>query len=126
MKAREDPGLTSHGIHCMFKQTESGSVIIAGSHESEEVWEGALSFDTESAIVERLLQEARKVFDLPSWQLQRTWLATYCNTPDNKRLSYDISDNVKVMTCLAGRGMTISPALASDSVDEMFPDARSA
>lgn len=115
VKSREpdDVPWKDWGVHILFKQSVDGSVIIGDSHEYADARDvDELDFMINDAINQYILAEARKIYHLDDWSIQRSWYGIYsqCKTRDIFR--YNPSPNVHIVTGIGGKGMTASPGFA--------------
>eukprot|EP01061_Rhynchopus_euleeides_P021593 TRINITY_DN3519_c0_g1_i1.p1 TRINITY_DN3519_c0_g1~~TRINITY_DN3519_c0_g1_i1.p1 ORF type:complete len:412 (+),score=175.86 TRINITY_DN3519_c0_g1_i1:47-1237(+) len=123
IKAREvpDPAVKANGVHIIFKQSMDGSVIIGDSHHYADAKSAhTLGFDIDHSVDELLMAEAKRVIDLPTFEVRRRWFGMYSQTPSGDRFEADVSANVKILTGIGGKGMTSAPGLAKETIDTMF------
>jgi D-hydroxyproline dehydrogenase subunit beta len=105
---QQNPLFDSYGIHVMASHGSDGSVILGDSHE----YGDDIDPFRKSAIDELIINEARRIFDLPDWTLARRWDGTYAKNPDQTHYSAEAQDGVRIITGLGGAGMTLSFGLA--------------
>ncbi|MEQ9439216.1 MAG: TIGR03364 family FAD-dependent oxidoreductase [Cyclobacteriaceae bacterium] len=108
-------------VHILFKQSPDGSFIIGDSHEYADAAQADdLGFDLYPEINRYMLDEARKIFDLQDWSIQREWFGVYsqCKTKDIFR--HNPHPNIHIVTGIGGKGMTASPGFAQEHIAELF------
>jgi FAD dependent oxidoreductase TIGR03364 len=115
-----DPRLQEWGIHILFKQAVDGSLVIGDSHEYASVVQAdSLGFELRADINNLILAEAKKILDLPSWEIATTWAGYYSQHPDGV-FQKEVEPGIHVITAIGGKGMTCSPALAGEHIGSMF------
>jgi hypothetical protein len=73
-----DPQFTQWGDSYSLQQAVDGSITIGDSHEYKDAREAdALGFDLNSDINALVLGEARRIPNLPSWNIARMWAGFY-------------------------------------------------
>jgi FAD dependent oxidoreductase TIGR03364 len=116
-----DSRLKDWGIHILFKQALDGSIILGDSHEYHDAKNAdELGFDSRSDINELIVEQARDIFDLPTWTLSHTWAGFYTQCKTKDVLTEELEPNVYAVTGIGGKGMTASPALAQEYVDQLL------
>ncbi|MGI9173966.1 MAG: TIGR03364 family FAD-dependent oxidoreductase [Rhodothermales bacterium] len=116
-----DPRLKDWGIHLLFKQAVDGSVIIGDSHEYRDVrLADELGFDIDHEINRLILQEAQRIFELPTWELRRTWYGTYAQRKSGDLFQHTIDGRIHIVTAIGGKGMTGGPGFAKAHVERLF------
>jgi FAD dependent oxidoreductase TIGR03364 len=110
------------GIHILFKQTADGGIIIGDSHEYACAKEQSkLGYEVNEQINEIILREARRIIDLPNWQIASSWNGYYAQTKsDNGLFKKELSPNIHVITAIGGKGMTASAGLAEETIHQIF------
>ncbi len=112
------------GVHILFKQEANGSVILGDSHE----YAGAkdldqLGFDLRSDVNDFMLQQAAKIFKLPSWDIESTWAGIYCQTKHPSGIhTQTIDDHIHIVTGIGGKGMTSSAGFSKYHLGEIYND----
>lgn len=113
--------LKKWGVHILFKQAIDGSIIIGDSHEYADVSTAdTLDFGNDDVLNKLMLTEARKILDLPSWKIQRTWNGFYSQSKNAEIFNQLIDSRVHVVTGIGGKGMTTSCGFASENIDSIF------
>lgn len=123
IKAREDVDSPQRkwGVHILFKQAIDGSVILGDSHQyaaAERVEE--LGYDLDMQIDHFMVEEAKKIIQLPSYEIRNRWYGMYaqCRTAD---LYHNTLDGcIHIITGIGGKGMTGSAGFAKDSTAKIF------
>lgn len=109
------------GIHILFKQALDGSIIIGDSHEYASVQAATeLDFSIDMRINQLILQEAQRMIQLPSWEIQQYWAGYYSQTTDGGVYEYQIADKIFIATGIGGKGMTTAPGYTQKRVHEIF------
>ncbi len=103
-------------IQLLAVQRNDGSLTVGDTH----VYDEPFRFDYDTDPEDLLVRQAAKVFgrDLPA--IRRRWLGVYSKCRDDTRIEYReaVADGVWAVTGLAGRGMTLSPAIAERTFEE--------
>jgi FAD dependent oxidoreductase TIGR03364 len=109
------------GIHILFKQATDGSIIIGDSHEYADAKDAAqLGYDMKEVINDIMLEEARRIFDLPHWNIAKQWNGFYAQRKNHDILMELADTNIRVITAIGGKGMTASPGLAEENIHKIF------
>jgi len=123
IKAKENPDSFEKkwSIHVLFKQATDGSIILGDSHEYAPASRiDELGIDLNMDIDNFILQEAKKIFDLPTFEIQNRWLGFYsqCKTTDIYQRTID--DDIHIVTGIGGKGMTASAGFAKENIKSIF------
>jgi FAD dependent oxidoreductase TIGR03364 len=109
------------GIHILFKQAIDGSIIIGDSHEYADAGEqDKLGFAVNHEINQVILEEAKRIFDLPSWEIASSWNGFYSQGKHHDIFNYEVATNVHIITAIGGKGMTASAGLAEATIQQLF------
>jgi len=109
------------GIHILFKQAADGSIIIGDSHEYAAAAEqDKLGFSINQEINSIVLDEAKHIFDLPSWNIAEYWNGFYAQSKTQGIFRKEVANNIHIVTAIGGKGMTASAGLAEESIQELF------
>ena len=109
------------GIHILFKQAIDGSIIIGDSHEYADAKEqDKLGFEVNQEINEIIIEEAKRIFDLPDWTMAAYWNGFYGQSKSHDVFKKEVASNIYVVTAIGGKGMTGSAGLAEESIKEIF------
>ncbi len=67
-------------MHLLLKQAADGLVVIGDSHEYKAVQQAAIMEEsTDSHLNEAILQYARQIVKLPTWEIRQFWNGFYLN-----------------------------------------------
>ena len=123
IKAQEDPeGLEKKwGVHILFKQAADGSVILGDSHEYADADKiEDLGYDLNMDIDNFMIAEAKKIFDLPTYEIQDRWYGIYSQCKTQDIFLKDICDRIHVATGIGGKGMTGSAGFAKHHLETIL------
>jgi FAD dependent oxidoreductase TIGR03364 len=124
VKAGEDPDAfwKKWAVHILFKQCPDGSYILGDSHEYAPVAKAdELSFDLYPEVNDYMIREAGKIFDLPTYAIQRTWTGYYSQCAHQDIYQEIIDGLVHIVTGIGGKGMTAGPGFAEAHIAELYP-----
>jgi FAD dependent oxidoreductase TIGR03364 len=109
------------GIHILFKQAVDGSIIIGDSHEYAAAAEqDKLGFAVNQEINTIIIEEAKRIFDLPSWQIATAWNGYYAQSKRHDLFNREVATNIHIITAIGGKGMTASAGLAEETIKTIF------
>ena len=112
------------GIHILFKQEVDGAIILGDSHQyAPASAPEQLPFAAHTPVNAFMLDEAKRIANLSSWNVESTWCGRYCQTSDPAgimRLS--VGSNVHIVTGIGGKGMTSSAGYARHHIGEIWND----
>lgn len=123
IKAKEDSNSfeKKYGVHILFKQAMDGSVILGDSHEYASAKEiDTLGFDLNMDIDNFMIEEAKKIIDLPTYEIQSRWFGMYSQCKTKDIFEHTIGDNIHIITGIGGKGMTGSAGFAKHNIDKIF------
>ncbi|WP_116107220.1 TIGR03364 family FAD-dependent oxidoreductase [Lewinella sp. IMCC34191] len=123
VKETEDPGAfwKQWGVHILFKQSPDGSIILGDTHEYASAREvDALSFENRPRLNEYMLDEAKKIFDLPRWTIDASWNGYYSQCREHDIHLETIGDRIHVVTGIGGKGMTAGPGFSAAHIDHLY------
>jgi len=122
LKAGEiDERFKKWGVHILFKQATDGSIIIGDSHEYAGAKEqDKLGFEVNQEINTVILEEAKRIFDLPDWRMAAYWNGYYGQSKDHDVFKKEVATNIHVITAIGGKGMTGSAGLAEETIKEIY------
>jgi FAD dependent oxidoreductase TIGR03364 len=110
------PGLLEAGIHILMVQDPDGSFVVGDSHEHGT---GNLSEILDARIESLILSEARKLVELPSWEVIERWHGVYGMPKDAELYRTTIDDVIHIVTGIRGKGMTTGPAVAWETIEAL-------
>lgn len=114
------PTLQKWGIHLLFKQGTDGSIIIGDSHEYAPVSQTEnLDFGINPTLNELMLDEAKLILDLPTWQMESYW-AGYYATYGPGVFEHQIDNKIYITTGIGGKGMTTSAGYAAAHLKTIY------
>ncbi|WP_417874069.1 TIGR03364 family FAD-dependent oxidoreductase [Xanthomarina gelatinilytica] len=123
IKAKEDPNSfeKKYGVHILFKQATDGSVILGDSHEYATAKNiDDLGFDLNEDIDNFMIQEAKKIIDLPTYEIQHRWAGFYSQCKTKDLFEYSVGENIHIITGIGGKGMTGSAGFSKESINKLF------
>jgi len=123
VKSGEDPNSLEkkYSVHILFKQSPDGSVIIGDSHLYASVANiDQLGFELDMNIDRFIVQEAKKIIDLPEYRIQRRWAGFYCQCKTTDIFHHPVSEKVLIVTGIGGKGMTGSAGYAKENINKIL------
>jgi len=123
IKAKENPDSfeKKYGVHILFKQALDGSVILGDSHEYAAAKDiDSLGFDLNMDIDNFMIEEAKKIIDLPTYEIQNRWSGMYSQCKTKDIFEHTIGENIHIITGIGGKGMTGSAGFAKHNIDKIF------
>jgi len=108
-----------YGIHILLKQADDGSVILGDSHVYADTT-CQLPFDRREDIDVFMLEEAKKIYDLPNYQINRRWLGRYAQCKRGDIFTKTIDDRIHLVAGIGGKGMTAGPGFAQQHIQRIF------
>ncbi|KXH83423.1 TIGR03364 family FAD-dependent oxidoreductase [Chryseobacterium kwangjuense] len=123
IKSLEDPKSfeKKFGIHILFKQALDGSVILGDSHEYADAKNtDDLGYDLNMEIDEFMIHEAKKIIDLPTYEIQRRWFGVYSQCKTKDIFEHSPSTNIHIITGIGGKGMTGSGGFSKFNIDKIY------
>ncbi|GFD83347.1 oxidase [Tenacibaculum sp. KUL118] len=123
IKSKEDPNSfeKKYGVHILFKQATDGSVILGDSHEYATAKNiDDLGFDLNEDIDNFMIQEAKKIIDLPTYEIQHRWAGFYSQCKTKDLFEHSVGENIHIVTGIGGKGMTGSAGFSKESINKLF------
>ncbi|WBV55165.1 TIGR03364 family FAD-dependent oxidoreductase [Chryseobacterium daecheongense] len=123
IKALETPDSFEkrYGVHILFKQALDGSIILGDSHEYASAKDSdALGYDLNMEIDEFMISEAKKIIDLPTYEIQRRWFGIYSQCKTKDIFEHNASPNIHIITGIGGKGMTASGGFSKFNIDKIY------
>jgi len=113
--AEETPEFERWGIHVMASETADGAITIGDSHE----YGLAVEVFNKAEIDHLILGYLRGFLQLPVPAIAQHWHGVYASHPEADYLVINPQPGVRVVSAAGGKGMTLSWALAEESVNEV-------
>ena len=106
----------AHHMQLLLVQRASGELTCGDTHEYDEPFD----FAVDEAPYDHLRDRAEAILGQPLPPVVRRWAGVYSQCTDD-RVCYrsPVDDGVVVVTGAGGRGMTLSPALAEQTLEEL-------
>lgn len=123
IKSLEDPNSfeKKFGVHILFKQALDGSIILGDSHEYADAKNADdLGFDLNMEIDEFMIHEAKKIIDLPTYEIQRRWFGVYSQCKTKDIFEHNPSPNIHIVTGIGGKGMTGSGGFSKFNIEKIY------
>lgn len=123
IKALETPDSFEkrYGVHILFKQALDGSIILGDSHEYASAKDSdALGYGLNMEIDEFMISEAKKIIDLPTYEIQRRWFGIYSQCKTKDIFEHNPSPNIHIITGIGGKGMTASGGFSKFNIDKIY------
>ncbi|WP_318312261.1 TIGR03364 family FAD-dependent oxidoreductase [Flagellimonas crocea] len=109
------------GVHILFKQAMDGSVILGDSHQYADAGKiEDLGYDLDMDIDNFMIEEAKKIIDLPTYQIQNRWYGMYSQCKNSDIFQKTIDNNIHVVTGIGGKGMTGSAGFSKKNIATIF------
>ncbi len=109
------------GVHILFKQAKDGSVILGDSHQyADAACIDDLGYRLDMDIDAFMLQEAKKIIDLPNYDIQRRWYGMYSQCKTSDIFNKTVGKNIHIITGIGGKGMTGSAGFAKKNIATIF------
>lgn len=112
----------ANGIHILFKQRTDGAIVIGDSHHYADAAKADdLGFDIDMDVNRIILEEAKKIIDLPSWEIKDYWNGVYAQMKGGEEIyENSISDRIHISTAIGGKGMTASAGYSKERIEKIF------
>jgi len=123
IKSKEDSKSfeKKYGVHILFKQSLDGSIIIGDSHEYADAKEiDTLGYGLNMEIDTFMINEAKKIIDLPTYEIQKRWFGIYSQCKTQDIFEHNPSPNIHIITGIGGKGMTGSPGFSQQKINLVF------
>lgn len=123
IKAKENPKSPEKkwGVHLLFKQATDGSVILGDSHQYADAKDmGDLGFGLNMDIDNFMIAEAKKIMDLPTYEIQDRWFGVYSQCKNRDIFQKSIADRIHIVTGIGGKGMTGSAGFSKEHIKNIF------
>ena len=117
----EDSLQKQWGVHILFKQAADGSVILGDSHQYADAHKMEdLGYDLDMDIDNFMLEEAQKIIQLPTYQIQKRWYGMYSQCKNSDLFQKTIDDHIHIVTGIGGKGMTGSAGFSKKNIATIF------
>jgi FAD dependent oxidoreductase TIGR03364 len=123
IKSKENPDSLEKkwGVHILFKQAADGSVILGDSHHYANAKNiDDLGFDLNMDIDNFMIEEAKKIIDLPNYEIQNRWYGMYSQCKTKDIFEHTIDNNIHIITGIGGKGMTGSAGFSKENITKIF------
>ncbi len=122
VKARE-PATSfakQYGVHILLTQAPDGTVVLGDSHEYADAKDkDDLGYELDTAINRFMINEAMKIFQLQTWQIQSTWCGVYSQCKEQDLFQHSLEDRLHIVTGIGGKGMTGGPGFAEQHIRQL-------
>lgn len=109
------------GVHILFKQAMDGSVILGDSHQYADVDRVEdLGYDLDMDIDNFMVEEAKKIIQLPTYDIQRRWYGMYSQCKTSDIFKKTIDEHIHIVTGIGGKGMTGSAGFSKKNIATIF------
>ena len=104
------PEYVKYGIHVMAAQNDRGEVVIGDSHE----YDADISLFDKTEIDDLILNQLRRMADLPDWTIGARWHGVYAKHPTKHFVTAEPQPGCTIAVAPGGLGMTMSFGIAED------------
>jgi FAD dependent oxidoreductase TIGR03364 len=108
-----DPELGRRGIHVLLVRDPDGRLVLGDSHQYSA---GDLDATLDTRTEELILAEAGRLLRLPPCRVAERWHGVYSLHPEREVFEQTVGGRIHLITGIGGKGMTVGPALARESV----------
>jgi FAD dependent oxidoreductase TIGR03364 len=109
------------GVHILFKQAIDGSIILGDSHQyADAINSDDLGFNLDMDIDNFMIQEAKKIIDLPTYEIQNRWFGMYSQCKTKDIFEHTVGKNIHIITGIGGKGMTGSAGFSKENIIKIF------
>lgn len=67
-----------------------------------------------------MIEEAKKIMDLPTYEIQSRWFGMYSQCKTKDIFEHTVDENIHIITGIGGKGMTGSAGFAKHNIDKIF------
>ena len=123
IKAKEDPQSQQKkwSVHILFKQAVDGSVILGDSHEYADAKDAdSLDYELNMDIDNFMIAEAKKIIDLPTYEIQDRWYGIYAQCKNSDIFQKTIDKDIHIITGIGGKGMTGSAGFSKENITRLL------
>ena len=111
----ETPEYERWGIHGLVSQTAAGELTLGDSHE----YGLAVDIFNREEIDQLILHYICGFLRAPKWEIAQRWYGVYAKHPEKPYLSLIPEPRVRIVTSPGGAGMTLSFAVAEETMREL-------
>ena len=65
-------------------------------------------------------EEAKKIIDLPQWDVDATWAGFYLQGTHSEVFTKQVDDVIHIINGIGGKGMTTSPGFTSEYIQKLY------
>lgn len=123
IKAKENPQSLEKkwGVHILFKQAADGSMILGDSHEYADADRiEDLGYGLNMDIDNFMISEAKKIIDLPTYEIQDRWYGIYSQCKTQDIFLKTIGERIHIATGIGGKGMTGSAGFSKEHLNTIL------
>jgi FAD dependent oxidoreductase TIGR03364 len=113
------PEIDRFGIHVLARQLPDSAIVLGDSHQTPPD-EAARSDELDMAIDRAIVDQAKRLLRLDSWEIASRWHGVYPTHPTDDALIERVAPGVEVVIIFGGKGMTCAPALGAERVAAAF------
>jgi len=111
-----EPRTTEWGMQLLLVQRASGELTIGDTH----VYDEPFDFAVDETVYDKLRDRAERLLGWPLPPVVRRWAGVYVGVTDDRiYLRHTVDPGVLLVTGPAGRGMTLSPAIAEETWESL-------
>ncbi|WP_416441355.1 TIGR03364 family FAD-dependent oxidoreductase [Leeuwenhoekiella sp. A16] len=109
------------GVHILFKQAADGSVILGDSHEYADADRiEDLGYGLNMDIDNFMIAEAKKIIDLPTYEIQDRWYGIYSQCKTQDIFLKTLGARIHIATGIGGKGMTGSAGFSKEHLNTIL------
>lgn len=123
IKEKENPDSPEKkwSVHILFKQAADGSVILGDSHEYADAKDSDdLGYSLNMDIDNFMIAEAKKIIDLPTYEIQDRWFGIYSQRKNHDIFLKTIDESIHIATGIGGKGMTGSAGFSKEHINKIL------
>ena len=100
-------------------KTEFGSIALLSNHDPFPKTDQALIEPNGLIAISKTL-EAKKIIDLPDWNVDATWAGYYLQGTHTEVYTRQVDDVIHIINGIGGKGMTTSPGFTSEYIQKLY------
>jgi len=98
-----------------------GSVILGDSHQYADAANmDDLGYDLDMDIDNFMVEEAKKIIQLPNYEIQRRWYGMYSQCKTSDIFKKTIDEDIHIVTGIGGKGMTGSAGFSKKNIAKIL------